>query len=129
MKTKVMILTRISFGALFLIFGLNGFFQFIPMPEPTPAAGDFLGALFRTGFIFPVIKVIEILVGIAMIANRFTSLALVLIAPILTVITLHNFLLDPQGIPLTVVILVMFAFLTCEHRENFKQLVALKAIK
>jgi len=128
MKAKLNVGVRVIFGLLFVVFGLNGFLNFIPMPTPTAEAGEFLGALFKTGFIFPVVKSIEILVGVALLANRFTSLALVVLAPILTVITLHNFILDPAGIGMSSALIVMFAFLVYNHRENYKQLFASKAL-
>jgi uncharacterized membrane protein YphA (DoxX/SURF4 family) len=128
MKMKLFTVTRLGFGILFVIFGLNGFLNFIPMPTPSPQAADFLGALFQTGFIFPVIKSIEILVGISMLTNRYTTLSLVVIAPILTVITLHNFLLDPSGIPLTLLIMGMYGTLIYNHRANYQQLIQAKAI-
>ncbi len=128
MKSKLFTITRLSLGLLFIIFGTNGFLNFIPMPTPTPEAAEFLGALFKTGFIFPVIKSIEILVGLSLLANRFVSLALVTITPILTVITLHNFILDPNGIPLTLLIIGMFSTLVYRNKQNYQQLISAKSI-
>lgn len=128
MKSKLFTITRLSLGLLFVIFGTNGFLNFIPMPTPTPEATEFLGALFKTGFIFPVIKSIEILVGLSLLANRFVSLALVTITPILTVIALHNFILDPNGIPLTLLIIGMFSILVYRNKESYQQLISAKSI-
>ena len=128
MKSKLFTITRLSLGLLFVIFGTNGFLNFIPMPPPTPEAAEFLGALFKTGFIFPVIKSIEILVGLSLLTNRFVSLALVTITPILTVIALHNFILDPNGIPLTLLIMGMFSILVYRNKESYQQLISLKSI-
>lgn len=128
MQNKITLVVRIVFGAMFVVFGLNGFLNFIPMPAPAPAAGEFLGALFKTGFIFPVIKSIEILVGLSLLSNKFTSFALVALAPILTVISLHNFLLDPAGAPLAIILILMFGYLVFIHRNNYKQLFASKAL-
>ena len=129
MKSKLFTLTRLGLGLLFVIFGLNGFLNFIPMPTPTPEAADFLGALFKTGFIFPVIKSIEVLVGLSLLANRFVTLSLVVITPILTVIGLHNFMLDPNGIPLTLLIIGMFAILVYKNKDNYQQLISAKSIQ
>lgn len=128
MKSKLNVLVRVIFGSMFLVFGLNGFFSFIPMPAPSAEAGAFLGALFNTGFIFPIVKAIEILVGLSLLSNRFTALALVVLAPILTVISLHNLLLDPAGAALATVLLVLYGTLVFNHRANYKQLFAQKAL-
>lgn len=128
MKSKLFTLTRLGLGLLFVVFGLNGFFNFIPMPEPSPEAAEFLGALFKTGFIFPVIKSIEVLVGLSLLANRFIPLSLIVITPILTVIGLHNFMLDPNGIPLTLLIIGMFAILVYKNKDNYQQIISAKSI-
>ena len=39
-------IARYLLGLVFLVFGLNGFLHFIPMPPPAGVAGQFLGALF-----------------------------------------------------------------------------------
>jgi hypothetical protein len=39
-------IARLLLGLIFLVFALNGFLHFIPMPPPTGLAGQFMGALF-----------------------------------------------------------------------------------
>ena len=51
------ILTNISrflLGLIFLVFGLNGFLHFIPMPPPSGVAGQFLGAMFVSKYLLVV---------------------------------------------------------------------------
>ena len=43
-------------GAVFLVFGLNGFFNFIQLPPMPEAATDFLGALVKTGYLMTLVK-------------------------------------------------------------------------
>ena len=48
------ILTNVSrflLGFIFLVFGLNGFLHFIPMPPPSGVAGQFLGSMFVTKYL------------------------------------------------------------------------------
>ena len=47
MKTASLI-ARMLLGLIFLVFGLNGFLHFIPMPPPTGLAGQFMGAFFAS---------------------------------------------------------------------------------
>src|SRR3954462_1793472 len=74
---------RVLMGLMFFVFGLNGFFNFIPQPkDPVPEkAMAFAGALMATGYMFKLIKGTEVLVGILLLANRFVPLALAFIAP------------------------------------------------
>src|SRR5439155_22805207 len=51
------IVTNISqflLGLIFLVFGLNGFLHFIPMPPPSGVAGQFLGAMFVSKYLLVV---------------------------------------------------------------------------
>lgn len=54
MKTASLI-ARILLGLLFVIFGLNGFFHFIPQPPPPAGvAGQYLGAMAESHYMVPV---------------------------------------------------------------------------
>lgn len=110
---------RYLLGVIFVVFGLNFFLQFLPMPDPTPEAGAFMGALFATGYMFPLIKVIEIVVGVALLANRLVPLALVLLAPITVNIFLVHLLLDPSGLLLGAFVLVGNFFLLFAYKNVF----------
>ena len=47
MKTASTI-ARYLAGVIFLVFGLNGFLNFIPLPPPGGIAGQFMGCLLYT---------------------------------------------------------------------------------
>ena len=81
------------------MFGLNKFVQVLPGPEPVGAGADYLGGLVASGFTFPAIAIVEILVGVALLANRYVPLALVLMAPISVNILLYHLTLDLANIP------------------------------
>ena len=65
----------------FLVFGLNYFFNFLPMPPMEGQAGMFLGILAGSGFLATV-KVLEVVYSIMLFANIKRKLVLVLLAPI-----------------------------------------------
>ena len=46
---KVALIARIILGLIFLVFGRNGFFQFLEMPPMSEEADAYLGALAATG--------------------------------------------------------------------------------
>ena len=114
---------RYLLGTTFFVFGLNGFLNFIPPPaEGIPAAAAaFGGALAQTGYMFPLIKGTEVLAGALLLANRWVSLALLLLAPIVVnIIAFHAFLAPGLAIPL--VLLVMGSFLAWTRRATFASL-------
>ena len=68
MKQKVQLGARVLLGLGFFIFGINGFLQFMPNPPVTAEAGALLGAFAKTGYFFPMIKIIEMLVGLLLLS-------------------------------------------------------------
>jgi hypothetical protein len=116
---KIATAARILEGAAFLTFGLNGFFHFLPMPPPPPAAGAFGGALLATGYMFPLIKGTEVLVGALLLSNRFVPLALTLIAPVLVNILAFHAFLAPSGLAIPLVLLATELVLAYSYRAAF----------
>jgi putative oxidoreductase len=48
----VVLIARILLGLVFLVFGLNGFLNFLPMgPLPTGLAGQFVTVLFQSHYV------------------------------------------------------------------------------
>lgn len=104
---KVALVTRIFLGLIFFVFGLNGFLQFLPMPEMPGEAGAFMGALAATGYFFPVLKIFEVASGIMLLSGRFVPLALIFLAPITLQIFVFHAALAPGGLPMAIVILAL----------------------
>jgi uncharacterized membrane protein YphA (DoxX/SURF4 family) len=48
------IIARILLGLIFAVFGSNAFLHFIPMPPMQGDAGAFIGALIKSGYIYPI---------------------------------------------------------------------------
>ena len=83
MKNKtIILLARIILGAILVIFGFNKIFFFMPMPQLPPGADELMGAFAQSGYIFPLLIVVEIGTGILLLINLFTPLALILLAPL-----------------------------------------------
>ena len=113
---------RLVFGLLWVVFGLNFFFQFLPQPPPTEEGLKFLGGLMANPYFFPFLKGTEILVGALLLANIAVPLALVIIAPVTVNILLYHGVLDPAGAGLAVVLVALNVFLGYAYRDSFKAL-------
>ena len=74
-------ISRYLLGLIFLVFGLNGFFHFIPMPPPTGLAADYFRVLSTSGYMVPVF-LLQLVGGVLLLLGRFVPLALVLLAPV-----------------------------------------------
>ena len=117
--------TRILLGLIYFIFGLNFFFHFIPSgAAPDGKAGAFLGGLFQSGYIFPLIKIIEVIAGTLLLFGRYIPLVLVVLMPISINILLFHSILEPGTMPITIslIIIVCQLFLAWVYRDYYKQL-------
>jgi putative oxidoreductase len=103
---------------IFLAFGLNGFLHFIPMPPPTAVAGQFFGALFVSRF-YVVIFLLQIVPAVLLLANRYVPLALTILAPIIFNILCVHIFMAPAGLPLAVVVTVLWFLTTWSVRSAF----------
>jgi uncharacterized membrane protein YphA (DoxX/SURF4 family) len=120
--SKLPLVARLILGVIFFVFGLNGFLNFLPMPPLNESAGAFLGALAATKYMFPIIKGIEVLVGILLLSNKFVPLALLLLAPITVNIVLFHGVLAPDGLAVPIVVLILHLFLANTYKSVFAPL-------
>lgn len=124
---KIFLAARLLLGLIFVVFGLNFFLHFIPMPPPGPQeAQDFLGALFKVGYMFPIIKVLEIVFGLALLAGIFVPLALIVLAPIVVNIALVHFILDRSGAPMAALLIVLMLVVAWAYRASFTPILKAK---
>ncbi|HJX94701.1 MAG TPA: hypothetical protein VJ324_03720 [Candidatus Acidoferrum sp.] len=111
------LIARILLGLVFLVFGLNGFLHFIPMPPPTGVAGQFFGAIFTSHY-WVVIFGVQTLGGLLLLANRFVPLALVLLGPVIVNIFFFHALMAPAGLPLAIVVVLLWALLAVRNKQH-----------
>lgn len=118
-QNKLPTVARYLLGLAFFVFGLNGFLHFIPQPAPPAAAMTFLGALIGSGYMFPLIKGTEVIVGALLLANRFVPLALTVLAPVMVNIIAFHLFLEPQALAMPLVLLVAQLYLAYSYRDAF----------
>lgn len=127
MKVAVLI-ARTLLGLIFLVFGLNFFFHFIPMTPPpmSKEATAFSGGLFGSGYFFQYLKTIEIVSGLFLLINRFTAFFLLVLLPISVNIALYHTILAPAGAPMGIGIIVLNVFLCFAYIKYYKSVFTLK---
>jgi putative oxidoreductase len=111
------LIARLLLGLIFLVFGLNGFLQFIHMPPPTGVAAQFFGALFASHY-YIVIFAVQVLGGFLLLANRFVPLALVILGPIIVNIFFFHTLMAPAGIPLAILVVILWAIVAVRNKQH-----------
>jgi uncharacterized membrane protein YphA (DoxX/SURF4 family) len=122
LKARIPDAARILLGAIFTVFGLNGFLQFLKMPPPPPAAGAFFGALIATGYIMPLIMSVQVFAGVLLLSRRLVPFALTLLAPIVVNILAFHLFLAPQGLPLALLVLGLGLYLAWTERDAYRPL-------
>ena len=118
------LIARLLLGLIFVVFGLNAFLQFIPMgPMPTGLAGQFMGALFQSHYLW-VVAVLQIVGGVLLLVNRYVPLGMVLLGPVIVNILLYHLLLNPVGMPLAVLVTALWLIVFYAHHAAFSGIFA-----
>ena len=126
MKIVAMI-SRILLGLAFLVFGMNTYLHFIPTgPMPPGPAGQFLSVLISTRY-DKVIGLFQVVPAILLLFNRFVPLALALLAPVLVNIAIFHALMQPSGLPVAGVVILLWFVVASPVRSAFAGLLQRQA--
>lgn len=119
------VIVRTLLGLAFVVFGLNIFLHFIPMPKetPPPLALDFSRALMESRYML-VIGALQFLGGLLLLIGRHVPLGLTLLGPVVVNIVLFHLFLAPSGIPMAAIFSALTLFLLWRYRANFAGLLA-----
>ena len=110
-------IARYLMGLVFLVFGLNGFLHFIPMPPPKGAlAAQFGGVIFASHY-WVVVFGVQVIGAVLLLVNRFVPLALVLLGPVIVNIFFFHALMAPEGLPLAIVVVVLWLILAVRYKQ------------
>lgn len=115
----VILIARLLLGLIFVVFGLNGFLNFLNMgPPPTGLAGQFIGALFVSHYYW-VIAALQVVGGVLLLLNRYVPLALVLLGPVIVNIICYHVFLNPSGAALAAVVTILWFVVFYDKRQFF----------
>jgi putative oxidoreductase len=120
---------RLLLGLVFLVGAIDGVAfvltgtQFIHLPTSDRGLA-FEAALKAAGFFWPLMKMVQLIGGLCLLTNRAPALGLALLSPIMAVIVLFHFVLNPGGIPLAVLLVVTGVMLVFQYRRQLVRLLA-----
>src|ERR1700752_208672 len=117
MKTAPVI-ARYLAGVIFLVFGLNGFLHFIPFPPPPGIAGQFMGALYVSHYLW-LIFAFQVIAGVLLLVNRYVPLAVALLAPVIVNILTFHVTMAPSGLPLALFVAALWALVFVDVQPAF----------
>jgi putative oxidoreductase len=132
MSTKIksvsVIIARVVLGLIYFVFGLNFFLHFLPTPPSAGGVADaFVGGLFQSGYFFPMLKSIEVVLGALLLIGLFVPLSLVILMPISLNILLFHAFLTPGNATMGIVIVLVHVYLAWAYRDHYKPLFNRKA--
>lgn len=122
MNSKFTLLTRIALGILLIVFGSNKFLHFIPSQPPTGSAADFMNSLGATGYIFPVVGILEVFIGVMLLLKKWVAFVLILLAPISINILLFHLFLDIPGLSAAALVVTFNVVLIYKHWKQYTPL-------
>jgi len=115
----VSMIARYLLGLAFVVFGLNGFLNFIPQPPMPPGPlADYLAVMMKTHYMVPVFA-LELISGILLLINRYVPLALTFLAPILVNIVIFHVSMQPAGLPPGILCIVCWFLVFVSVRSAF----------
>jgi len=121
-----MIIVRSLLAAMFLFASLAYFFKWGPQQAPTGNIKVYMDGIMAVGYLMPLVKVLELCCGIALLVGRFVPLAVTILFAILINIIGFHASLEPQQLPLVIALLLADLFVAYYYRANFKGLFAVK---
>src|SRR5712664_4174843 len=117
------IIARSLLRLIFVVFGLNMFLHFIPMPPPPEGpARDFMTALFVSHYLY-VVGALQVVGGLLLFTGRWVPLGLALVGPVIVNIVCFHALMAPSGLPMAITVSALALFLLWRYREHFSGLV------
>src|ERR1700692_4020930 len=112
------VVARCLAGVIFLVMGLNGFLNFIPLPPPGGIAGQFMGALYVSHYLW-VIFAFQVIAGVPLLVNHYVALAVAILEPIIVNILAFHASMAPSGLPLALFVAVLWALIFVDVRQAF----------
>lgn len=122
MNSKFTMIVRITLGIILVVFGSNKFLHFIAMPPPPGSAGEFLSTLGASGYIFPMLGVVEVCIGAMMLCKQWVPFGILLLAPISLNIVLYHLCFGVPGIWIALLVLALNAIMVYKHWKLYSPL-------
>jgi hypothetical protein len=103
---------RVTLGLIFASAALSYFWErlfgwpLLPL-RVTPEGLRLLQGIIEAGYLWPLMKSVNLVAGLMLIVNRAPALALALLAPVTVIIIWFQLLFNPLPLPLVTVVIVV----------------------
>jgi putative oxidoreductase len=126
-KFWLLTVPRVVLGGVFLAGAIDGFSFIVTgthlVHPPTSALGlHFEETLKRAGFVWPLMKTVELIGAVCLLTNRAPAFGLALLSPVMAVVVLFHGFLNPQGMPIAALLVVCGALLLRSYASRYAHL-------
>lgn len=121
-----MIIVRTLMGLLFLFASISVLLNLFPQPPMEGVVKTFNEGIESVGYFMPLLKITELLCGIAFVTGRFVPLATVVIAPIIVNIFFFHAFVDRTGLPVAIFLVLANIFVAYYYRASYAGLLKAK---
>ncbi|QRN99575.1 DoxX family membrane protein [Archangium violaceum] len=123
---RLEVVVRWLMGAVFVLFGASKFYPFMPTPPVPPEAATFIAALMTSGYMWPLLGVIEVMGGALLLSGRYIPISVAILAPVITNIALYLLLLAKTGPGMVMALFLVSCelFLLWRYRQRWALMVA-----
>ena len=125
-----MIIVRTLMGLLFIFASVVVLFNLVQPPPLSDGSvmKKFNEGLMSVGYFFPLLKITELLCGIAFVVGRFVPLATIVISPIIINIAAYHFIVDRTmpGPAIAAFLVLANAFVAYYYRACYAGVLAAK---
>ncbi len=125
MKIAV-IIVRTLMGLLFLFASVSYLFNLIPQPELSGNVKTFMDGVMATGYLITLIKVTELVCGLAFVSGFYVPLATVIISPIIINIFLFHYFVEPSGLVMALLLVLANSFVAWSNWDKYRPILAPK---
>lgn len=116
------IIVRVLMGLMFAFSSIVVLFNLVPQPELTGDIKTFMDGLEVSGYMMTTVKIIEMVCAVAFISGMFVPLANVVIFPINVNILLFHIFLAPEGLLVSILLMLANLFLAYYYRDKYKHM-------
>ena len=122
MNSKFTQVVRVLLGIILIAFGINKIYSFIPLPQPSPEAANFMESLADTGYILTLVALFEIIIGLLLLLRLWVPFVLLLLVPLSLNILLFHIFMDIPAIGTAILVVILNGILLYKHRLKYKPL-------
>ena len=105
-------------GLVYLVFGLNFWLKFLPMPPMTGDPATYFGVMYSSGYL-TVVKVLEVIIALLLFVPKTRALGALIVFPVMVGVLLVHVFVAPGGLIIALVIWAILGWIIYDNRAKY----------